>query len=414
MLRLSKYSISLCLTFFFAVTSPFSLNAQGSDKPNLFLDCNYCNTSFLKENITFVNYVRDKTDAHIHLLVTRAQTGSGGTEYTLSFIGKKEFEGKDNELVYVAQQNNAQEETRRGLAKRIKAGLISYVSQTPLLERIGITLEGKEEESREKKQDSWNHWVFEIGASTDLSREEQQSSLNLQGNISADRVTKDLKVELQASGSYQRDKFTLDDEDTTFTRNRKYLSGLIVKSISPHWSIGGSVGLSSSTFRNIETKVRVSPSIEYNAYPYKEYNVHELSFLYGITPTYNSYRDTTIFKKTEELIMRQGMKVNYELTKPWGSVRASLFGSHFLRDFSKNRVNFFGDLNFRLYRGLSLNISGRYSLINDQIAIPAEGITDEEALLRLRERATSFRYQAKVGLSYSFGSIYNNIVNPRF
>lgn len=385
-----------------------------SEKPDLFLDCNHCNTSFLKENVTIVNYVRDKADAQIHLLITRAQTGSGGTEYTLSFIGKKEFEGKDNALVYVAQENNTQQETRSELAKRIKAGLISYVSQTPLIEQVGITFEGEEENSSEKKQDDWNHWVFEIGASTDLNGEEQQSSLNLQGNISADRVTEDLKVELDASGSYQRDKFTLDDEDTTFTKNRKYLNGLIVKSISPHWSVGGWVGFSSSTVRNIDSKLRISPSIEYNFYPYKEYNVHELSFLYGITPIYNSYRDTTIFNKTEELIMMQGMKVNYELMKPWGSVSTSLYGSHFLRDFSKNRLNLFGNLNFRLYRGLSLNISGRYSLINDQIAIPAEGITDEEALLRLRDRATSFRYQVKVGLSYTFGSIYNNIVNPRF
>jgi hypothetical protein len=57
---------------------------------------------------------------------------------------------------------------------------------------------------------------------------------------------------------------------------------------------------------------------------------------------------------------------------------------------------------------------GTILLFNDQIALPAEGVTDEEALLRLRQRATGFEFNVGVGLSYSFGSIYNNIVNPRF
>ena len=409
-----KYPLVLLSIAIFTVGSCFPLEAQETNKPNLFLDCNRCNSNYLKENVTIVNYVRDKADAQIHLLVTRAQTGSGGIEYTLSFIGKKEFEGSDNKLIYVSQEADTQQDIRSGLAKRIKAGLIPYVSQTPLIEHVGITLEGNEDDSPKKQQKKWNHWIFEVGANTDLSGEEQQSSLSLRGDLSADRITKNLKVELQAAGRLQREKFTLGGDDTTFTQNRKHLSGLVVKSLSPHWSVGGAAAFFSSTFNNIESKVRAGPAIEYNIFPYQEYNVHELSFLYRVAPTYNSYRDTTIYNKTEEFLMRQSLTVNYEVTKPWGSVNTSLTGSNFLHDFNKNRLNFHGKLKFRLFRGLSLNISGNVGLINDQIAISAQGITDEEALLRLRDRATSFRYQMGVGISYTFGSIYNNIVNPRF
>ena len=42
------------------------------------------------------------------------------------------------------------------------------------------------------------------------------------------------------------------------------------------------------------------------------------------------------------------------------------------------------------------------------------GYTDEEILLRQRELGTEFRYWLSFGLSYRFGSIYNNAVNPRF
>ena len=41
-------------------------------------------------------------------------------------------------------------------------------------------------------------------------------------------------------------------------------------------------------------------------------------------------------------------------------------------------------------------------------------MTDEEILLRQRELATSFQYFVSLGVSYTFGSIFSNVVNPRF
>ena len=35
-------------------------------------------------------------------------------------------------------------------------------------------------------------------------------------------------------------------------------------------------------------------------------------------------------------------------------------------------------------------------------------------LLRQQQLKTSYRYFAYAGLSYTFGSIFNNVVNPRF
>jgi len=34
--------------------------------------------------------------------------------------------------------------------------------------------------------------------------------------------------------------------------------------------------------------------------------------------------------------------------------------------------------------------------------------------VRQRQLRTSYRYYLAVGISYTFGSIYNNVVNPRF
>ncbi|MFH1686770.1 MAG: hypothetical protein ABIE70_04525 [bacterium] len=40
--------------------------------------------------------------------------------------------------------------------------------------------------------------------------------------------------------------------------------------------------------------------------------------------------------------------------------------------------------------------------------------SDEDVLLRRHELATSYDYYMSVGISYTFGSIYNDVVNARF
>jgi len=42
------------------------------------------------------------------------------------------------------------------------------------------------------------------------------------------------------------------------------------------------------------------------------------------------------------------------------------------------------------------------------------GATPQEVLLRRRQLATSYSYQGFVGLRYTFGSKFANVVNPRF
>jgi len=54
------------------------------------------------------------------------------------------------------------------------------------------------------------------------------------------------------------------------------------------------------------------------------------------------------------------------------------------------------------------------SRIRDQLSIPARGATDEEVLLRLRRLESGYEYGASFSMTYTFGSIFSSIVNPRF
>jgi len=68
----------------------------------------------------------------------------------------------------------------------------------------------------------------------------------------------------------------------------------------------------------------------------------------------------------------------------------------------------------RVFKGLSLTLNLEAARINDQLNLRKGELSEAERLLRLREQATGYEVQTGIGLSYTFGSIYNNIVNPRF
>ena len=83
-------------------------------------------------------------------------------------------------------------------------------------------------------------------------------------------------------------------------------------------------------------------------------------------------------------------------------------------DLSKYRVGFDNEFDVRLFRGLSLNLNSNAQIIRNQIYLAAGGATPQEILVRQRQLATSYSYYVSFGISYTFGSIYNNVVNRRF
>jgi hypothetical protein len=98
----------------------------------------------------------------------------------------------------------------------------------------------------------------------------------------------------------------------------------------------------------------------------------------------------------------------------WGSLNASLEGSHYFHDFSKWKFNFFCNLNLRLFEGFSLDISGSYSAIRDQLSLRRGDASERDILTHQREIAKDYDYRMSFGFRYTFGSIFSNVVNPRF
>ena len=55
----------------------------------VFLDCNFCDENFIKNEIEFVDWVRDRKDANVHILVTRQRLGNGGSYISNCIFGQK-------------------------------------------------------------------------------------------------------------------------------------------------------------------------------------------------------------------------------------------------------------------------------------------------------------------------------------
>jgi hypothetical protein len=71
-------------------------------------------------------------------------------------------------------------------------------------------------------------------------------------------------------------------------------------------------------------------------------------------------------------------------------------------------------MSIRVFEGLSLNVYGGYSAVHDQLSLAKSSLTAEEVYQQRRELAKSYSYWGSFGFSYTFGSIFNNIVNARF
>ena len=159
----------------------------------------------------------------------------------------------------------------------------------------------------------------------------------------------------------------------------------------------------------------MGPALEYNLYSFAESTQRQLRFSYSPGVRVVAYQDTTLFLKTQEVLGQHQLAVAAEFAQPWGSVdvNASAFQYLAADRFDKYRLTLGGGVDLRVVRGLSVRLDGRYSFVRDQIGLRASDATDGEILTRQFELATGYSYYASVGLSYSFGSIFNQVVNPR-
>lgn len=384
----------------------------------VFLDCERrtCDFDHFRREVSFVNYVRDRADAQLHVLVTSQETAAGGEAYQMYFMGLEERAGQQDTLRYVSQESDTDEEERNGLTQTFKLGLVRYAAPTsagPLLDiRYSAPAQARRQATTET--DPWNLWVFSLRGGAEFDGESRQSSQAFDGSFSASRTTEELKIDISSFGQFEEEEFELSGGEALVSTSRNINhEGLIVWSLGPHWSAGARASALTSTRVNQDLTLRAAPAVQYSIFPYAESTRRQITFLYSLGVAAFDYEEVTLFDKAKESHAEQRMEIAAEFQQPWGDINSGLEASMFLHDPSLHRIDLFARVEYRIVRGLNLDLEGSVARVKDQIYVSGEDVPDEEILLERRQLGTDFEYELELGFRFTFGSVFNNVVNPR-
>jgi hypothetical protein len=383
----------------------------------VFLDCDFCDQAFIRQEITYLDYVRDREVAGVHVLVTRERTGAGGQAQTFHLIGLDPFQGMDFTTVHTTNVDATEAEEREGFLRTLQAALVPYMMQTPMRNRLQVEVAPLAAETSGQAQpedDPWDHWIMELYWDGSADFESKQRSFDTRYGTSGTRVTEDWKIQFRAFFNFNYDRFDRGDDRIESCSRRNGLTSYLLRSMSPHWSAGSYADVLTSTFSNVQWRYRLMPAIEWSLYPYAEATRRQLTVAYRVGASYIEYRDTTIYGETEQLLPEHLLNAGYRVIQPWGDVDVGVNASQYLHDLSRHSVQFNGAVSVRITQGLSLEVGGQLELIHNQLNLPKGDADLEEVLLRRRQLETDYEAGFRFGFRYRFGSIFNNVVNTRF
>jgi len=334
----------------------------------------------------------------------------------VAFIGLGRYQGQDRTLVFNTPQTATSDEQRKEFVRILKIGVVGYAADTTAAPQLDVTwTRPKGQSQTTAANDPWNYWVFRIEGGGFINGEQSSDSHSYRFNTSANRTTDAWKINFSTNGNYNENHFTVEDDVRITSASHSWrVSGLVVKSVTAHWSVAGNSSISQSSFSNSDRAISVMPGIEYDVFPYSESTRRILTIQYTVGTDFDRYQELTIFNKLSETVPRHVIAASLGLRQPWGSVNGSANLSQHLNHPDRTRASFEWGADVRLFKGFSFNVFGQYDKIKDQISLRKDTASTEEVLLHLQQLATGYSYFMNFGISYRFGSIFNNVVNPRF
>jgi len=414
---------SAFLLFLFATPS-FAQDSK-PETLNVFIDCDRrsCDFDYIRREIPYVNYVRDRVGSDVHVLITQRGTGSGGREYEMQFMGQEDLSVMVDTLTYSAGVTETNTERREGMTETLARGLVRFLMTTTIGDRIIVSVPVYEEsEAPEMVQvinDPWNFWVFNVSLSGEMDGESNQKGYEVQGRMSADRVTEDWKIGLSGRFRYNENEYDLSSGKFTTTNESAWVYGQVVKSLNAHWSAGLTTYSNTSSRNNTKFATSLSPTVEYAVFPYSQSSTRDFRFRYELNFRRYEYDEITVYNETTQVLVQNQLSVTANFRQPWGNARTRISIESFVTDFEQSMFDLYNismgsELSVRVAKGLSFNVGGEVKWVKDQIWLPLETSEDEEVLVGSKALPTDIEFELQFGFSYRFGSIYNNVVNPRF
>ncbi len=395
-------------------TKDSTTNIPSTNRPKVFINCSgwWCYEDYVKTELSVFDFVRDRFQADIQLLIIRQESSNGGLQYTLTLIGQNAFANMNDTLKFTTQPGSTDDMVRSELVKTLKRGLTPYILKTEFRNQVTVEFQKRDQAALTKQSDPWDYWVFSIALNGYFEGESNRQSAWLNTNMNIRRITDDSKIIIAPYFSRNRTHFELDTSVTVVTESYG-MQGLYAKSLGEHWSLGVVYFGEHSVFRNINLSHRIAPALEYNIYPFSENTRRQVRFVYEFGFNQFNYIEITQLDKMSEGRMFQRLSAVVDVNQPWGSINATVQGLTFMDKMEQNRLDIRAYLNLRIVEGLSIEIQGGASIVNNQIYLPKSEADQSTVLLGGRQLPTSFFYNTYIGINYTFGSIFNSVVNPR-
>lgn len=391
------------------------------DPPRLYLSCpKTCFEDYLKQRLSYFDFVRDPYLSDYTLVVVRQPSGGGGERFSLTIEKTKPTPAtsdapKPLPSSCTTKPGASNDDARREVLALVLRALLVELAGTPHAAEFAVTLAERTQTELGAVEDPWNFWVIVPSINAWGEGASGYYGVYIVGALTVRRITETSKLRLK--GSYARDLkgYRLEDgERVSGDVYGSYGGALYAHSIGKHWALGATTTAKGDEWANLEVHVHGGPLIEYNVAPYTDNASRQLRFAYQVGAWANWYLEESVGDTMQEAHPYHALSVIAELNRPWGSLQCVGQLNSFIDEPELFRLS--GGLNvaIRLARGLALDLNGNASWVRDQINLRGRTITNLELLLGTAEQPTDFQVNGSVGISYTFGSVHNTIVNPRF
>lgn len=374
--------------------------------------------NFLRSQMPFVDFVNDPQSSDVHVIVTSKRTASGGNHYYLLFNPVTISSLGEITLNCITSFQDTEDDKRNRFSESMKSGILIFANEKKLNYKIQVIEDQTtvKNSSDSSSVDPWNNWIFNIRVNGGLEAEEQKKAFEYETSFEVNRETELWRIRNEYE--YGRDETFIqtddeaEDEIHVFNQEQN-LHSRVVRSISSHWSTGIFLSGNQTTYRNIKYNANASAAVEYNIYPWSQINERTFTIAYYIGPHYYDYYKTTVLNKEEEWLWAENLQVDLRKVEQWGRLDVWLHAEHYFPDFEFYSIETGARLSIRMARGLFFDFEIDIEKINNQLYLQAEELSAEDILLNTRKLPTSFEFSTEIGISYRFGSIYNNVVNHR-
>ena len=212
-------------------------SAQGPPRLRLHVTCTDADLDydFLKRELSWVDWVRDRADADVRVLLTLRGTGSGGDEGTF-YVTRPHGGGPAADTLRVfASATDSEDAKRQLIARTLRALLARDLAERPEGPRLNVQLADPPSSAppAAATRDPWDHWVYKLGMNGYGDGEQSYRSAYLRSSLTASRVTERHKMGASLSQNYNDSHYEFEDGSTYPTFRRSWSGrGLFTRALS--------------------------------------------------------------------------------------------------------------------------------------------------------------------------------------